>query len=241
MDAAVETTGISSSETIVRDVVQGLYEGRYVFGQRLIEADLTRRYGVSRGSVREALSRLAADGVVTLERHRGACIRSVDRENALETLVLVEVLTGLSARLAAQRIALPGAADSLRAALGRVLKFEPRGSAIECDLARRDFFDVLVKISGNRELARLKASVQLGLVGMAVRCYENTIDAAREHDFLEIAEAVFAGAPDAADAAARRHVRRVAEAVIAIPANAFGGLLDPVKPASGAAKPPRQS
>jgi DNA-binding GntR family transcriptional regulator len=221
---------------IVRDIVQGLYEGRYLSGQRLVEADLTRRYGVSRGSVREALSRLAADGIVTLERHRGACIRSVDREHAFETLVLVEVLTGLAARLAAERIALPGAADSLRAALEGVLRGEPRGSVLEYGLARRDFFDVLVKIGGNRELGRLKAGLQLSLVGMMARVYENTIDAAREDDFREIAEAIFAGAAAAADAAARRHVRRVSEALIAIPANAFGGLPEPKTPGSHAAK-----
>lgn len=73
----------------------------------------------------------------------------------------------------------------------------------------------------------MKATLQLGLVGMAARFYETTIDAAREQDFREIAEAIFAGATDAAEAAARRHVKRVSEAVIAIPANAFGGLLEP--------------
>ena len=48
-------------------------------GQRLIEADLTRDYRVSRGPVREALKRLAAEGVLTLTRHRGAYVRAMSR------------------------------------------------------------------------------------------------------------------------------------------------------------------
>ena len=50
---------LSSSDQIVRDVVRGLYEGRFVAGQRLVEPDLMRLYGVSRGTVREALKRFS--------------------------------------------------------------------------------------------------------------------------------------------------------------------------------------
>ena len=54
----------SSSDLIVRDVVRGLYEGRYVAGQRLAEPDLMRSYGVARSTVREAIKRLVAEGVL---------------------------------------------------------------------------------------------------------------------------------------------------------------------------------
>jgi DNA-binding GntR family transcriptional regulator len=50
----------SPREHIVRDIIGGLYEGRYVPGQRLVEADLTRQYDASRGPVREALNWLSA-------------------------------------------------------------------------------------------------------------------------------------------------------------------------------------
>ena len=56
----------SPRERVVRDLIRGLYEGRYKPGQRLIEAQLTATYGISRGPVREALNRLAASGIVVL-------------------------------------------------------------------------------------------------------------------------------------------------------------------------------
>ena len=52
-----------SPGVVYRGIVDGLYRGRYVPGQRLVEADLTRDFEVGRGSVREALSRLAAEGL----------------------------------------------------------------------------------------------------------------------------------------------------------------------------------
>ena len=92
---AVSSRSLGSAEMVIRAITEGLYSGRYAPGQRLVEADLTREYGISRGSVREALSRLAADGIVTLNRHRGAQIRSLTRKEALDVLNLLEILVGI--------------------------------------------------------------------------------------------------------------------------------------------------
>ena len=64
--------GLSSPDQVVAALIRGLQAGRYVPGQRLIEADLTKELKVSRGPVREALKRLAAEGLVSLIPHRGA-------------------------------------------------------------------------------------------------------------------------------------------------------------------------
>lgn len=40
--------------------------------QRLVEMELASQYGVGRNSVREALQRLEAEGIVELFRNRGA-------------------------------------------------------------------------------------------------------------------------------------------------------------------------
>ena len=78
----------SSPELIFREIVQGLYNGTYVPGQRLVEVDLTQRWGVSRGTVREALNRLAAEGIVVLNRHRGAAIRVLNRAEMQDILAV---------------------------------------------------------------------------------------------------------------------------------------------------------
>ena len=55
---AKDSKAASAAENIVRDILKGLYEGRYVSGQRLAEPDLIARYGVSRSTVREAIKPL---------------------------------------------------------------------------------------------------------------------------------------------------------------------------------------
>src|SRR6267143_6057203 len=104
VDTRSEGERASFPDIVVNAIIRGVHAGRLVPGQRLVEADLTRNLGVSRGPVREALKRLAAEGVVTLNRHRGAYLRVLTRAEVYETLVVLEVLTGLMARLAAETV-----------------------------------------------------------------------------------------------------------------------------------------
>jgi hypothetical protein len=48
--------------------------------------DLTHNLQVSRGSVREALKRLAAEGIVTLTLHRSAFIRALQKDEAKKNI-----------------------------------------------------------------------------------------------------------------------------------------------------------
>jgi DNA-binding GntR family transcriptional regulator len=69
---------VSSPDRVVEAILDGIRSGRYVPGQKLIEADLTHDHQVSRGPVREALKRLGR--VITRMRHRGAYIRATRAE-----------------------------------------------------------------------------------------------------------------------------------------------------------------
>ena len=95
---------VSSPERVASSITKGVLRRDYVVGQRLIESDLTQQLGVSRSTVREALKILAANGVVELVPHRGAVIRGLSLTDAEKLLSLLEVLTGLAARLAANNI-----------------------------------------------------------------------------------------------------------------------------------------
>ena len=110
---------MTSPDRVVDAIIRGIRAGVYVPGQRLIEADLTRDYQVSRGPVREALKRLAAEGVLTLTRHRGAYVRALSREEVRDSLMVLEALVGLMANLAAKRIAETDNAARMREAFER--------------------------------------------------------------------------------------------------------------------------
>jgi DNA-binding GntR family transcriptional regulator len=57
--------------------------GRLLPGQRLLTAELTARYGASVGALREGLSRLAEQGLVTSEPRHGFRVKPVDREDLI--------------------------------------------------------------------------------------------------------------------------------------------------------------
>src|ERR1700722_14737920 len=121
---------VSSPDRVVEAITDGIRAGRFVPGQRLLEADLTHDLSVSRGPVREALKRLAAEGIVTLTRHRGAYIRALQREEAKKILLVLEVLTGLAASLAAHEINAPGNRQRMRDALEHLKKVHDSGGIV---------------------------------------------------------------------------------------------------------------
>src|ERR1700679_2247707 len=92
---------MTSPDRVVDVITRNLRAGVFVPGQRLIEADLTKELRVSRGPVREALKRLAAEGVLTVTRNRGAYVRALSRAEVRDSLVVLEALVGVMADLAA--------------------------------------------------------------------------------------------------------------------------------------------
>src|SRR5258707_12411948 len=108
------------SDFVASQIVRGLYAGRYVAGQRLVESSLAREFKVSRGSVREAFRRLAAEGVISITMHTGACIRSFTKSEALDVLRVFEVLLTLAATQGAQLAAAGAATDKITRALAKL-------------------------------------------------------------------------------------------------------------------------
>jgi DNA-binding GntR family transcriptional regulator len=212
---------VSSPDHIVSKIVRGLYEGRYVPGQRLIEADLTREYRVSRGSVREALKRLAAEGIATLSLHRGAYIRALTRHEVREVLAVVEVLTGLAARLAAERIGLSGHRALLEERLAEVLSFEDRNDMVLFVRARNRFYRAVAQIGANHELSRMLPSMHVHLIRVQFRRYGNQAEAHRFDDYRQICAAIVGEDARRAELAMRRHIRRISDGIQHMPDQAF--------------------
>jgi DNA-binding GntR family transcriptional regulator len=202
--------------------MDGIRLGRYVPGQKLIEADLTHELDVSRGPVREAMKRLTAEGVVTLTPHRGAYIRALTRQEADETLVVLEVLCGLMARLAAEAVNKKDNADRLREAT-QWLGMYKRGEPVPGDISkRRHFYDTLAIIGGNRQLSRMMPLMQIHLLRMQIQPH---LDAAARRaqlqGYAETTRAVLAGDAAGAERAMRRHIRRTRLRYQGLPDAAF--------------------
>lgn len=85
-------------------LIEAIDRGDYRPGDRLVEAELADRFGVSRTPVREALQRLETQAVVTRDG-RSLVVSSLDHDQLGELYVVRAELEGLAARLAAQHAA----------------------------------------------------------------------------------------------------------------------------------------
>ncbi len=104
MPNVVEQEQLPESVSLLDTLRMAIYHGELTPGQRLIEAEVASRYEASRGAVREALALLSNEGLVVRERNRGARVRPVSLEEAIEITEARAVLEGLCAAKAAAAI-----------------------------------------------------------------------------------------------------------------------------------------
>src|ERR1700746_2379926 len=88
---------------VERAVAQWIFRGELTAGQKLTEQEIAERLGVSRGPVRDAFRALEDLGLLRTERNRGAFVRKIDLEEALEIHDVYSALEELAARSAAGR------------------------------------------------------------------------------------------------------------------------------------------
>ncbi len=213
-------SAVDAAAAAIREGVRAL---RYAPGQRLIEADLTRELGISRGSLREAFGRLAAEGLVVLETHRGATVRRLSRHDTEELFTVRAVLEGEAARLAATTIGREAHRARLRGCVAELERVSRERRTGEYLSANANFHTVLVEVSGNRLLRELIE--RLNLPQFRAQFHDLLFEV--EHpgrllDHSAIARAVLRGDTTNAERAMRSHVRAVARATLALPDQAFG-------------------
>ena len=187
--------------------------GRLQPNERLVEADLAQSLGVGRAAIRTALVRLEQEHLVEREWNRGARVRMVSLTRAIEILQAREVLEGLTAGRAAERITAKDAA-ALRADLAAQRKQLDRGDLLGASDANAAFHRRIVAIARHETAERLISSLHAQMVRFQ---YRTILAPGRsESSFAEhaaIADAIIAGDARAAERAMRRHIANVTAAL----------------------------
>lgn len=178
-------------------------------GQVLPEVETAARIGVSRTPLREALSRLAADGLLVSDGGRGQVIAPIEADQVRQLFELRQALDQQAARLAAER-ADPAVFAELAARLAAV------PATLAADDAERTAYYALVREldAATDEAVRNPPLVQT-LHGVRTRLARirrlakdddaRLLAAAGEH--REIAEAIAEGDADFAASSTQRHLR----------------------------------
>lgn len=208
VDNVVESPGRPEDE--LRDAI---VSGRLQPNERLIETDLARALGVGRSAVRTALARLEQEGLVEHERNRGAKVRFIGKDEAVEILEARAVLEGLAARQAAGK-ASPGDVERLRAILGEMRSMLDRGDLLGASDENAVLHRALLQIAGHDTTARLISALKSQLVRFQYRTI--LLPGRSERSFDEhsaVVEAIAEGDAGAAEEAMRTHLSHVADAL----------------------------
>jgi DNA-binding GntR family transcriptional regulator len=99
-----QKTTAPSQASVVDSIRRGIMANDLVPGQRLVEAELCKLLGASRGTVRSALMDLVHEGMVERITNRGARVRIVGLQEALQIAELRMVIESLCAARAAEKI-----------------------------------------------------------------------------------------------------------------------------------------
>ena len=150
--SAIDLLQNHSLTTLVQHEIERLIvSGELSAGDKLNEAVLAERLGVSRGPVREAFRALAESGLVRMEKNRGVFVREVSLEEADE---IYEVRSALD-RLVGRRLAESIKPEQLHELRGILDGMEQATAKQDIDAyypLNLRFHDSLVQFTGNKKL-----------------------------------------------------------------------------------------
>jgi DNA-binding FadR family transcriptional regulator len=219
------------TQSILHDLGVAVVSGKYSKGNPFpVEADLCRQYGVSRSVLREAVKMLTAKGLLGARPRQGTWVQPEENWNLLDPDVLRWLLERkpwmeLLVEFTQVRLAIePGAAAlaaevagtaqkaAIQQALERMAAAE-RGDddPLESDIA---FHVAVLEASGNKFFVQLRELIRTALrFSIRVSNRRKGVRLASVADHKKIADAIFAGKPQAAAHAMRVLIQEVLDLI----------------------------
>jgi DNA-binding GntR family transcriptional regulator len=209
--STIETAVPGPPVALLDAIRDAIMNGEFAANQRLVEADLSERFGASRGNVRTALLQLTSEGLVERVQHRGARVRAVSLAEAIEITEVRMVLEGLCAAKAAERLTdddrkrLRDIGTAMREAVvaGDLLGYSELNQQLHSLIrvlgGQATAQAILERLRGQNVRHRFRLALHPGRAAISLP----------QH--LEIIDALCAGDAVAAEAAVRRHLHSVIE------------------------------
>ncbi|ELP63196.1 GntR family transcriptional regulator [Streptomyces turgidiscabies] len=204
----------TASETRIAEAIRAeILRGTLVPGQRLVEREMSERFAAGRSVVRLALGQLAAQGLVEIRRNRGACVRAVSLTEAADVMEARMTLEGLAAARAAER-ADRAQADGLRTLATDMQSAFDSGHLTHYGRLSARLHERIHDIAGHEAARRLIKELGSRTVHQPdVVSLMGDRAAISLRELLDVVEAVTASDPSEAEAAMRRHLTDVVQAL----------------------------
>jgi DNA-binding GntR family transcriptional regulator len=197
----------SVADQVYAVLLERIVAGELRPGSHLRQEALAADLGVSRTPLREALMRLASEGLVEFASNRGATVARhelADMDHAWRARLALEPA---AARLAAE-VREPSALERMRRSIARQRRVTD--DIVESFAVNREFHKALVAGSANPHLmqfAKMLWMTRIGIpifAGQAVHHPEDVLAWADQHE--EILEAIERGDDDAAERLTHAHI-----------------------------------
>ena len=193
-------------EKVYSEIKNRIVSGEYLPGRRLVEAELTEDFNVSRVTLREALRRLIADELVVLIPNSGIRVRELSYKEIVEIYTVRENVEALAARLSAQ---LPN--DSLN----DLKEICSKGAASVWKKDRTNhrslnnqFHMEIAFVTGNETLIKIIERLNTQIIGNQYISLMSDLDLEiSQNSHEEIVEAICAGDGSKAESLMRNHIR----------------------------------
>ena len=145
---------LTLSQRVYEHLRGEILANRLAPGTELSEVALSRELEISRGPIREALSRLAAEGLVTMRPRRRAEVRSLTTQELIDAYQVREALEVMAVRLAIPRISEADLAR-LEDLIDQMAGHASRRAVADFFAANVAFHETLCELSGNDKLREM--------------------------------------------------------------------------------------
>lgn len=198
-------------ELVYLELKRRILTGEIDAHTRLMEIDLAEKMNVSRTPIREAIRKLANEGLVVIEPRHGAYVSEISIKDLEDVFEVRETLGGLAASIAAVK-----ASDEDKAALQKLLRLGElameNDEMVEYDVKLHSY---IVQCSGNKTLIQMVKQVQELSMRFRYVYYESQ----RKYmiqpiEHKKIVDAIVAGDAEAARKAAVDHINTLRKFVV---------------------------
>ncbi|MEM6971716.1 MAG: GntR family transcriptional regulator [Pseudomonadota bacterium] len=205
-DTGAERPRLSAAMRIEQALMEEISAGELAPGERLDEARLATRFGASRTPVREALSRLTAQGVLVQGERRGAFVAAYNREELSQIFEAMHEIEAACARIASQRLNLLARSEieNAQAACWHAAEAGDRRAFLRANEA---FHAAIYRATGNPYMAEIAAEFRRRTGPFRARKFatrDDLLASAQSHDAL-IAD-IFSEDSTTASKAMRAHM-----------------------------------
>lgn len=196
-------------------LTQAISAGELEPGERIDEVKLTERFGVSRTPVREALSKLVAQGILIPGEKRGVRVAEYTREQLAQIFEAMHEIEAACARIASQRLTLLARVE-IEAAQADCMAAADAGDRSAYLKANEAFHLTIYRATGNPYMAELASEFRNRTGAARAKKFAGPDDLlSSAHSHADLISLIFSEDSDAASNGMRAHMAQSFRATLA--------------------------